>query len=138
MNEVRQKIWHTCRKRYFTALTVFTVGVCVVAAIVLTAAKCLIVSDFIVTAAYFYIFGMIGYAVLEWSDRRGLPHTTIFIAIKFCKLLLSVLFIVIRALVSKDDISAFALTFIGFYIVYLLFETFCLVRLEKTLSKDTK
>lgn len=138
MNETRLRIWHTCRKRYITALTVFTVIVCLVAATVLSLADCLSMAGLMVTTAFFYVFGIVGYAVLEWSDRRRLPHTSIFIALKFGKLLLSVLFVVIRALISRNDITVFALTFIVFYIVYLLFETSCLVRLEKSLSKDTK
>lgn len=131
-------IWHTCRRRYIATLTVFTVIVCVIAATLLNFADCLSMASLVVTTAFFYIFGIVGYAVLEWSDKRNQPHTSIFIALKFGKLLLSVLFVVIHALISRNDITAFALTFIGFYIVYLLFETLCLVRLEKSLSKDTK
>ena len=116
-------IWHTCRRRCIATLTVFTVIVSVIAATLLSFADCLSMASLVVTTAFFYI---------------NLPHTSIFIALKFGKLLLSVLFVVIHALISRNDITAFALTFIGFYIVYLLFETLCLVRLEKSLSKDTK
>ena len=52
------------------------------------------------------------------------------------KLLLAFAFIIIYWLINKAEIKPFAIVFVVFYLIYLFFETYLYMQIEKTLKKN--
>lgn len=65
----------------------------------------------------------------EKRARQYMMHRTI-------KLLLAFAFIIIYWLINKADIKPFAIVFVVFYLIYLFFETYLYMQIEKTLKKN--
>lgn len=61
--------------------------------------------------------------------RKYMMHRTI-------KLLLSFAFILTYWLINKAEIKPFAIVFVVFYLIYLFFETYLYMQIEKTLKKN--
>jgi len=61
--------------------------------------------------------------------RKYMMHRTI-------KLLLAFAFILTYWLINKVEIKPFAIVFIVFYLIYLFFETYLYMQIEKTLKKN--
>ncbi|MDR1742944.1 MAG: hypothetical protein LBR48_03880 [Dysgonamonadaceae bacterium] len=74
--------------------------------------------------AFFYLLGLFSiYAFEVVRDKYPQKLTLFYMAEKIIKLLLSIIFILLYCVVVKVQVKAFILTFVGFYVLYLIFET---------------
>lgn len=73
---------------------------------------------------YFYLFGMLNIYVLDVCRKRA-PRKLVLIhlALKVARILASIIFMVIYCLVVQEEIRVFLLTFIVFYLIFLIYET---------------
>ncbi|WP_321331212.1 hypothetical protein [uncultured Bacteroides sp.] len=74
--------------------------------------------------AYFVTLGVISIYVFDITRRRA-PKILIqvYLTVKTVKFLLSIVVLLIYGMVVKIDIVEFLLTFMVFYLIYLIFET---------------
>ena len=73
---------------------------------------------------YFYIFGLFSIYMFD-ACRLHAPQKLLllYLAIKILKMILSIILVLIYCLAMREEAKAFLLTFISFYLAYLVFET---------------
>lgn len=73
---------------------------------------------------YFYILGLLSMYIVD-AYKRFTPQKVLllYMAMKVMKMILSLVLILIYCLIVDEQIKAFLLTFVSFYLVYLIVET---------------
>jgi len=72
----------------------------------------------------------------EKLDQRKLIN--LYMATRVVKIILSLTFVGVYALVTKTDIRSFVLVFMSFYLLSIGFETWYFVRIERQLKAKNK
>lgn len=90
---------------------------------------------------YFYLFGLFAIYMFD-ACRRYAPQKLVllYLAMKVMKMILSVLLLVVYCIVVREEAKAFLLTFILFYLLYLIYETwfFFSFEMNQKLKKKRK
>lgn len=86
---------------------------------------------------YFYVLGLLG-VYMFGAYKRYTPRKMLllYMAMKGMKMILSLILILIYCLVVHEEIKAFLLTFVSFYLVYLIFETWFFFKMDWKRKKD--
>lgn len=73
---------------------------------------------------YFYLFGLFSIYMFD-ACRRHAPQKLLllYLAMKMIKMILSMLLLMVYCLAVREEAKAFLLTFVSFYLIYLIFET---------------
>ncbi len=73
---------------------------------------------------YFYLFGLFAIYMFD-ACRRYAPQKMLllYLAIKVMKMILSVLFLIVYCVAVREEAKLFLLSFIVFYLLYLIYET---------------
>lgn len=73
---------------------------------------------------YFFLFGLFGISMFD-ACRKYAPQKMLllYMAMKVLKMLLSVILLVVYCLAVREEARAFLLTFVLYYMVYLIYET---------------
>ena len=73
---------------------------------------------------YFYLFGLFSIYMFD-ACRLHAPQKMLllYLAIKMVKMILSIILVLIYCIAVREEAKAFLLTFISFYLIYLIFET---------------
>ena len=96
------------------------------------------VKGYFVIPIFFYLIGV----VLFWRFRKvfiknPFKTTNLYMQIRVIKILVSIIIIVLYWLLHKPGFRPFAMVFAAFYLIYLVWETFLFLRLEKYIRKNT-
>ena len=88
---------------------------------------------------YFYMFGLFNIYMFE-ACRRHAPQKMLllYLAMKVMKMILSMMLAVVYCMAVREEARAFLLTFISFYLVYLIFETWFFFSFEVNRKKKNK
>ncbi|EJX06702.1 hypothetical protein, membrane [gut metagenome] len=130
-------------KRNFIGLhTLFAIVSSVAGVIVLeTALPGLYFGGYPFVPLYFYLFGVFSIYLFDIC-RRHAPQKMLlmYLAVKVIKMLLSMILVVAFTLAFRQDAKVFLLTFVSFYLLYLVFETwfFFTFELSRKLKKKNK
>ena len=88
---------------------------------------------------YFYFFGLFSLYMSEACRRRApRKQLLLYLAIKMAKMVLSVILTLIYCLTVREEVKAFLLTFISFYLIYLIFETWFFFSFELNQKRKKK
>lgn len=73
---------------------------------------------------YFYLFGLFSIYMFD-ACRRHAPQKLLllYLAMKMIKMILSMILLMVYCLAVREEAKAFLLTFVSFYLIYLIFET---------------
>jgi len=85
---------------------------------------------------YFYIFGLFSIYMFD-ACRRHAPQK-LYLAMKMIKMILSLILLLIYCLAVREEAKAFLLTFISFYLLYLIYETWFFFSFEVNLKRKKK
>ena len=88
---------------------------------------------------YFYIFGLFSIYMFD-ACRRHAPQklSLLYLAMKMIKMILSLILLLIYCLAVREEAKAFLLTFISFYLLYLIYETWFFFSFEVNLKRKKK
>lgn len=90
---------------------------------------------------YFYLFGLFSIYMFD-ACRRHAPQKLLllYLAMKMIKMILSMLLLMVYCLAVREEAKAFLLTFVSFYLIYLIFETwfFFSFEMNRKLKKKNK
>ncbi len=88
---------------------------------------------------YFYIFGLFSIYMFD-ACRRHAPQKMLllYLAMKMMKMILSLILLLIYCLAVREEARAFLLTFISFYLLYLIYETWFFFSFEVNLKRKKK
>lgn len=88
---------------------------------------------------FFFVLGIVSIYVFEACIKRT-PQKIglLYLAIKVLKLIVSILFMIVYSLVVKEHVKDFILTFVVFYFLYLIFETWFFFSFEKMNKNKNK
>lgn len=88
---------------------------------------------------YFYLFGLFSIYMFD-ACRRHAPQKMLllYLAMKMMKMILSMMLLLVYCLAVREEAKAFLLTFISFYLVYLIFETWFFFSFEVNRKKKNK
>lgn len=88
---------------------------------------------------YFYLFGLFNIYMFD-ACRRHAPQKMLllYLAMKMMKMILSMMLLLVYCLAVREEAKAFLLTFISFYLVYLIFETWFFFSFEVKRKKKNK
>lgn len=88
---------------------------------------------------YFFLFGVFEISMFD-ACRKYAPQKLLllYMAVKVMKMLLSVMFLVVYCLAVREEARLFMLTFIIFYIVYLIYETWFFFTYEVAKKQNQK
>lgn len=88
---------------------------------------------------YFYLFGLFNIYMFD-ACRRHAPQKMLllYLAMKMMKMILSMMLLLVYCLAVREEAKAFLLTFISFYLVYLIFETWFFFSFEVNRKKKNK
>ena len=88
---------------------------------------------------YFYIFGVFSIYMFD-ACRRHAPQklSLLYLAMKMIKMILSLILLLIYCLAVREEAKAFLLTFISFYLLYLIYETWFFFSFEVNLKRKKK
>lgn len=88
---------------------------------------------------YFYLFGLFNIYMFD-ACRRHAPQKMLllYLAMKMMKMILSMMMLLVYCLAVREEAKAFLLTFISFYLVYLIFETWFFFSFEVNRKKKNK
>ena len=88
---------------------------------------------------YFYIFGLFSIYMFD-ACRRHAPQKMLllYLAMKMMKMILSLILLLIYCLAVREEARAFLLTFISFYLLYLIYETWFFFSFEVNLKRTKK
>lgn len=88
---------------------------------------------------YFYFFGLFSIYMFD-ACRRYAPQKMLllYLAIKVVKMVLSLILLVTYCFVVREEAQAFLLTFISFYLLYLIFETWFFFSFELNRERKKK
>lgn len=86
---------------------------------------------------FFFIMGLAWIFILtNTSKDDGKKLINKYMMMRVVKILMSLTFVLIYWLANKPEIKNFATVFIVFYMIYLLFETFVYIQIEKRMKKE--
>lgn len=73
---------------------------------------------------YFFLFGFFEISMFD-ACRKHVPHKMVllYLAMKMMKMLFSILFLLVYCITVREEAKLFLLTFIIYYIVYLIYES---------------
>ena len=88
---------------------------------------------------YFYLFGLFSIYMFD-ACRQHAPQKMLllYLAIKMVKMILSIILVLIYCLAVREEAKAFLLTFISFYLIYLIFETWFFFSFELNQKRKKK
>ena len=88
---------------------------------------------------YFYFFGLASIYMFD-ACRRHAPQRLLllYLAMKMIKMILSRILVLIYCLAVREEARAFLLTFISFYLIYLIFETWFFFSFEMNQKRKKK
>ena len=88
---------------------------------------------------YFYLFGLFSIYMFD-ACRQHAPQKMLllYLAIKMVKMILSIILVLIYCLAVREEAKAFLLTFISFYLLYLIYETWFFFSFEVNLKRKKK
>lgn len=88
---------------------------------------------------YFYLFSLFSIYMFD-ACRRHAPQKLLllYLAMKMMKMILSMLLLMVYCLAVREEAKAFLLTFVSFYLVYLIFETWFFFSFEMNLKRKKK
>lgn len=88
---------------------------------------------------YFYMFGLFSIYMFD-ACRLHAPQKLLLLhlATKMIKMILSIVVVLIYCLVVRQEAKAFLLTFVSFYLIYLIFETWFFFSFEVNLKLKKK
>ena len=88
---------------------------------------------------YFYLFGLFSIYMFD-ACRRHAPQklSLLYLAMKMIKMILSLILLLIYCLAVREEAKAFLLTFISFYLIYLIFETWFFFSFEMNQKRKKK
>ena len=88
---------------------------------------------------YFYFFGLASIYMFD-ACRRHAPQRLLllYLAMKMIKMILSLILVLIYCLAVREEARAFLLTFISFYLIYLIFETWFFFSFEMNQKRKKK
>ncbi len=88
---------------------------------------------------YFYFFGLFSIYMFD-ACRRHAPQRLLllYLGIKVVKMILSLVLVLIYCLAVREEAKAFLLTFISFYLIYLIFETWFFFSFELNQIREKK
>lgn len=88
---------------------------------------------------YFYLFGLFNIYMFD-ACRRHAPQKMLllYLAMKMMKMILSMMLLLVYCLAVREEAKAFLLTFISFYLVYLIFETWFFFSFEVNRKRKKK
>lgn len=88
---------------------------------------------------YFYLFGLFNIYMFD-ACRRHAPQKMLllYLAMKMMKMILSMMMLLVYCLAVREEAKAFLLTFISFYLVYLIFETWFFFSFEVNRKRKKK
>ena len=88
---------------------------------------------------YFYLFGLFNIYMFD-TCRRHAPKKLLllYLAMKVMKMLLSLMLLVVYCVIVREEARAFLLTFIAFYLMYLIYETWFFFRFELNRNRILK
>lgn len=89
--------------------------------------------------AYFYLFGLFSIYMFD-ACRRHAPQrlSLLYLAIKMVKMILSLILLLMYCIAVREEAKAFLLTFISFYLIYLIFETWFFFSFEVNQKRKKK
>ena len=87
----------------------------------------------------FYFFGLFSIYAFD-ACRRHAPQRMLllYLATKMIKMILSLILVLIYCLAVREEARAFLLTFISFYLIYLIFETWFFFSFELNQKRKKK
>lgn len=88
---------------------------------------------------YFYLFGLFNIYMFD-ACRRHAPQKMLllYLAMKMMKMILSMMLLLVYCLAVREEAKAFLPTFISFYLVYLIFETWFFFSFEVNRKRKKK
>ena len=95
------------------------------------------VSAFTLIPVFFYIIGLtLIYVLTGINPAESKKLVNKYMLLRVIKVLTSLAFLLIFWLINKAEIKNFALLFIVFYMIYLIFETWMYLQVEKMMKKN--
>ncbi|MBP1637662.1 MAG: putative rane protein [Bacteroidetes bacterium] len=96
-------------------------------------------AGYMLIPVFFMILGLgMIYFLTQEKKENDRKLVNKYMLIRVIKILLSLVFILIYWVVNKPEIKNFATIFIVFYMIYLIFETYIYVQVEKMMKKNEK
>lgn len=88
---------------------------------------------------YFYLFGLFSIYMFD-ACRLHAPQKMLllYLAMKMMKMILSMILLLAYCLAVREEAKAFLLTFISFYLIYLIFETWFFFSFEVNRKRKKK
>ena len=88
---------------------------------------------------YFFLFGIFNIYMFD-ACRRNAPQKMLllYLAMKIMKMLFSIMLLVVYCVIVREEARAFLLTFIAFYLIYLIYETWFFFKFEVNLKRLIK
>lgn len=91
----------------------------------------MLVNSFIVIPLFFYVLGLIFILQFKRTPRQAVKVINVFMLIRTFKIFTSFILILIYWALDKTNIRNFAILFIIFYLISLVWETYIYLRMEK-------
>lgn len=91
----------------------------------------MLVNSFIVIPLFFYVLGLIFILQFKRTPRQAVKVINVFMIIRTFKIFTSFILILIYWALDKTNIRNFAILFIIFYLISLVWETYIYLRMEK-------
>ena len=85
---------------------------------------------------YFYLFGLFSIYMFD-ACRQHAPQKMLLLYLAI-KMILSIILVLIYCLAVREEAKAFLLTFISFYLLYLIYETWFFFSFEVNLKRKKK
>lgn len=93
-------------------------------------------SGFPLVPLFFYIYGLVYIYLFQFFGSRNIRQIVwVYLGSKCIKLLLSVLFLLLFGLLTPDPVAPLFLTFVVYYVGFLVFETDFFVRFEQVYQR---
>lgn len=94
-------------------------------------------SGFLFIPVFFMVLGLgTIFFLSQKTEIDARKRATKYMLHRTVKILLSVTFVLIYWVVNKPEIKIFATVFVIFYLIFLMFETYTYMQIEKTLKKN--
>lgn len=88
---------------------------------------------------YFYLFGLFNIYMFDACRRRAPQKLLLlYLAMKMMKMLVSIFVLLIYCVAVHEEAKAFMLTFISFYLLYLIYETWFFFSVEMNQKRIKK
>jgi hypothetical protein len=90
------------------------------------------VQGYFIIPLFFYLMGVVLFLRFRRiSIKKPSKTSNMYMQMRVMKMLISLVGLLVYWLVNKPDIRPFALVFAVFYLIYLIWETFIFIRMEK-------